>query len=126
MSSSSTDSDRRRGRASRALDRLGSHRSDRQQLGIQCRRAHHLATVYLTADGLVYEARIGPHGHGSKDFIDTGQDGSLGGVEYVDLLDAGPTVDDVLPAWCSCGPRTLSRAELLALVRDGVPSARLE
>jgi hypothetical protein len=31
-----------------------------------------------------------------------------------DLLDAGtgPKVDDALPAWCECGPRVLSRAEL--------------
>lgn len=126
MSGSKAESDRRRGRASRALKRLGSHRSDHQKVGIQCRRAHHLAAVYQTADGLVYEARIGPHSHGSKDFIDTGRDGSQGGVEYVDFLEAGPTVDDSLPASCDCGPRTLSRVELLAFVRAGVPSVHLE
>jgi hypothetical protein len=126
MSGSKAESDRRRERAGRALKRLGSHRSGHQKVGIQCRRAHHLAAVYLTADGLVYEARIGPHSHGPKDFIDTGRSGSLGGIEYVDFLEADPTVDDAVPAWCDCGPRTLSRAELLAFVRAGVPSVSLE
>jgi hypothetical protein len=85
-----------------------------------------VAAVYSTPDGLVYESRTGPHSHGSKDFIDTGRSGSRGGVEHVDLLAAGPAGDDALPAWCDCGPRTLSRAELLAHVRAGERSVRLD
>lgn len=126
MSSSRTSSDKRRARAARALKRLGPYRADHRQVGIQCRHAHHLAAVYLTNEGPVYESRTGPHSHGSKDFIDTGRSGSRGGSVYVDLLEADPTVDDRLPAWCDCGPRTLSRTELLAFVRAGVRSVRLE
>jgi hypothetical protein len=119
-------SDDRRDRAARALAELGSHRSDHQRLGVQCRHAHHLAAVYETAAGLVYESRTGPHGHGSKDFIDTGRSGSRGGQQHVDLLEAGPGVDDGLPAWCDCGPRTLSREHLLADARAGRRSVRVE
>lgn len=126
MSIPKTASDQRRSRAVRALEGLGTHRSAHQRLGIQCRHAHHLAAVYETGDGLVYESRTGPHGHGSKDFIDTGRRGSRGGDEYVDLLLAGPTVADELPAWCACGPRTLSRAEVLGHLRAGVRSVRLD
>ncbi|MBF4766188.1 hypothetical protein ISU10_00220 [Nocardioides agariphilus] len=84
-----------------------------------------MAAVYLTPEGLVYESRIGPHSHGSKDFVDTGRKGSRGGVEYVDLLQADRATDDALPAWCDCGPRTVSRAELLESVRLGVSSVRV-
>ncbi len=126
MSGSRTMSDERRDRAVRALDRLGSHRSEHQQVGVQCASAHHLAAVYRTVDGPVYVARTGPHGHGSKDFIDTGRSGTRGGTEYVDLLVAEPGADDALPAWCDCGPRTLSRRDLLAHLRTQVRSVRLE
>jgi hypothetical protein len=104
--------DQRRKLASQALAELGMHRSDSEQLSVQCRHAHHVAAIYLTAAGLVYQARTGPHSHGSKDFIDTGQRGSRGGHEYADLLDAGPHEDDTLPAWCDCGSWTLQRSSL--------------
>lgn len=126
MSGSRTVSDDRRARAVHALDRLGSHRSDHRRVGVQCARAHHLAAVYGTEDGPVYVSRTGPHAHGSKDFIDTGRSGVRGGAEYVDLLVAEPGAEDALPAWCDCGPRTLSRRDLLAHVRNGVRSVRLE
>jgi hypothetical protein len=126
MSGSRTLSDHRRDRATRALAGLGPHRSDHLQLGIQCRRAHHLAAVYASEDGLIYASRTGPHGHGSKDFIDTGRSGSRGGQEYVDLLVAEPGIEDDLPAWCDCGPRTLSRTKLVAYIHDGVRSVHVE
>jgi hypothetical protein len=116
----------RRRRAAEALAGLGSHRSDHQRLSIQCRHAHHLAMVYETDAGLVYQSRTGPHGHGSKDFIDTGSHGRRGGDEYVDLLAAGTAADDQLPAWCDCGPRTLSRSELLGQARSGPHTVRLD
>lgn len=125
MSGSKTISEERRSGAMRALDALGAHRSDHQQLRIQCGHVHHLAAVYSTPAGLVYTSRTGPHGHGSKDFIDTGRGGSRGGAEYVDMLGADPGVGDSLPAWCDCGPRTLSRAELLGYVRAGEGSVRM-
>lgn len=119
MTGPKTMSEERRELAAHALAGLGSHRSEHLQLGVQCRHAHHLAAVYLTDAGLVYQARSGPHSHGSKDFIDTGQHGSRGGKEYVDLLEAGPEADDGLPAWCGCGPRTLSRSELRGHINGG-------
>jgi hypothetical protein len=125
MTRSKTMTEQRRERATRALADLGAHRSDHQEVGVQCRRAHHLAAIYSTEVGLVYESRTGPHSHGSKDFIDTGRSGSRGGEEYVDLL-ADDQADDALPAWCDCGPRTLSRSELRGVVRAGVRSVRVE
>ncbi|MGH3518628.1 MAG: hypothetical protein ACRDQ7_14660 [Haloechinothrix sp.] len=104
--------DVRRRKAREALSALGSHRSDRRKLSIQCSRSHHVAFVYDTEAGLVYSTVTGPHAHGSRDFVDTAHHGGRRGAEYVDLLEAGPMVDDELPAWCECGPRTLSRSEL--------------
>ncbi|WP_191279654.1 hypothetical protein [Nocardioides flavus (ex Wang et al. 2016)] len=66
-----------------------------------------------------------PGSHGSKDRIDTGHHGSPSGAELVDLLDA-PEAEDALPAWCDCGPRTLSRTALLAHLRDGTRTVHLE
>jgi hypothetical protein len=71
-------------------------------------------------------ARTGPHSHGHKDFIDSGRHGSRGGEEYVDLLVAAATVNDELPAWCDCGPRTLSRRELLRHIAARRRIVRLE
>ena len=126
MSSSKTTSQERQDRASRALAALQPQAGEHQRLSVQCRRAHHLAAVYKTGDGLVYEARTGPHSHGSKDFIDTGSRGSRGGERYVDLLVGDAGSEDALPAWCDCGPRTLSRRELLEQVRLGVRTLRVD
>lgn len=94
------------------MTEYGSHRSDHQLLSVQCPRGHHVAFVYDTTAGPVYWAITGPHAHGSRDFVDTPHHASARGTEYVDLLDGEPLADDALPAWCDCGPRTLSRAEL--------------
>lgn len=104
--------DIRRRKASDALSALGSRRSDNRKLSLQCPRSHHVAAVYDTEAGLVYSTATGQHAHGSRDFVDTAHRGGRHGAEYVDLLNGGPMVDDELPAWCECGPRTLSRAEL--------------
>lgn len=104
--------DIRRRKASDALGALGTHRSDSRRLNVQCPRSHHVASVYDTEAGLVYSAVTASHAHGSRDFVDTAHHGGRRGTEYADLLDAGPMVDDDLPAWCECGPRTLSRTEL--------------
>jgi hypothetical protein len=103
----------RQERAAQALAALGSHRSQKRRLNVQCPRSHHVAAVYETDEGLVYCAIEGPHAHGSKDRVDTAHHGGSRGTEYVDLLVGDLLVDDALPAWCDCGPWTLSRAQLL-------------
>lgn len=72
-----------------------------------------MAALYDTGAGLVYTATIGPHSHGSKDFVDTAHHGGRRGREFADLLDAGPDAEDALPAWCDCGARTVSRRALV-------------
>ncbi|MCB8997875.1 MAG: hypothetical protein H6528_11315 [Actinobacteria bacterium] len=111
----------RQERAERALAALGSHRSAHQRLNVQCPRSHHVAGVYETEVGLVYHAIEGPHAHGSKDRVDTAHHGGTRGADFVDLLAAGPMSDDGLPAWCDCGPWTLSRERLIedAALRPG-------
>ena len=110
---------RRRRAASQALEALGPSRGDHQRLSVQCPRGHHVAAVFETEAGLVVRAMTGPHAHGSKDFVDTAHHGGSRGVTYVDLLEPVSTSEDVLPAWCDCGPRNLSRAEIRRQVRPG-------
>lgn len=124
MGISKTESARRQDRAQDALDGLGPARSESEALSLQCRASHHLATVHRTDAGLVYVARTGPHSHGDRDFIDTGSHGSRGGTEFVDLVVA-PGADDTLPAWCDCGASSISRQEIVDLVREGRRTAHL-
>ena len=112
-------SDSRHGRAERALLALGGDLAEHQLFNVQCPRSHHVAAVFSTPSGLVYRALTGPHAHGSRDRVDTAHHGHRRGLEYVDMLDAGPGADDEMPAWCDCGPRTLSRIGLLAHSRLG-------
>jgi hypothetical protein len=108
-----TSPESRRQAAAEALAALGVQRSEHQALSVQCPRSHHLAAVYKTDAGLVYHAIEGPHAHGSRDRVDTGHHGTPSGTEYVDFLAGDSLSDDGLPAWCDCGPYTLSRSELL-------------
>lgn len=80
-------------------------------LHVQCVHGHHLAVVYETAEGLVVRAPLRGHAHGSRDRVDV-EHGAAEPQFVVDFLDAGPGRDDALPAWCDCGPRTLSRAAI--------------
>ncbi|GAA5107794.1 hypothetical protein [Haloechinothrix salitolerans] len=105
-------------KAAAALAEYGSHRSDHQRLAVRCQHGHHLAFVYDTPSGLVYWAITGPHAHGSRDFVDTPHHAATRGKEYVDLLEAEPYADDEVPAWCDCGPRSLSRAALARAIAD--------
>ncbi len=91
------------------------------KLRVQCAESHHVATVYDTDVGLVYVARSGPHSHGSRDFVDVAHHDAVPGVEVVDVLDpgTGAMADDALPATCECGPRRVSRSELLRAVESG-------
>lgn len=102
-----------RKKAAGALKALGSHRSDHELLLVECHRGHRVAAVYETAEGPVYLSRIGPHAHGDMDFPDTGHRVERPGQEFVDHLQVA-WADDGVPAWCDCGPRTLSRSSLLA------------
>jgi hypothetical protein len=111
MSTATTD--RRRRAAARALEALGPRRRDARRLSIQCPHGHHVGAVYDTEAGLVLHALSGPHAHGAKDYVDTAHHGGPRGTEYADLLDAAWAGDDALPAWCDCGSRTLSRAEVV-------------
>lgn len=113
-----TISQRRRSQAQNALASLRDHRSDRQKLVVECRRAHHVAAVYATDLGLVYVSHIGPHAHGDLDLPDTGHRVERPGREFVDMLHA-TWADDGLPAWCDCGNRTLSRTDLAAEIAAG-------
>jgi hypothetical protein len=104
----------RRQIAQAALDELGASRSEWLRLEVLCAASHRVAAVYDTSAGWVYASVIGPHSHGSRDFVGARQPGR----QYADLLRADALVDDVLPAWCGCGPRSLSRAELAAAIRE--------
>ena len=114
-----TISGRRQYLAETALASLGKQRSERQRLSVQCTHSHHLAAVYETKAGLVYHAVEGPHAHGRKDFVDTAHHGGPRGTEFVDLLVGEVASSDALPAWCDCGPHSLSRSDLLAAAADG-------
>jgi hypothetical protein len=108
----------RRQIAQAALEALGTRRSDWLRVEVQCGKSHRVAAVYDTHAGLVYASVTGPHGHGARDFVRPEQRRRCGGKEYTDLLSSDSVVDDTLPAWCGCGPRTLSRAELITAVRE--------
>lgn len=114
-----TLSDERRRTAELALEALGDDRPHREILVLQCSHAHHLVSVFDTEKGPVFVARTGPHAHGRKDFVDTGHRGAPGGTEYVDLLVSGGPSEDDLVAWCDCGPRVLSRIDVMDHIRLG-------
>lgn len=100
-----------------ALAALGEQRRENVRLRVDCARSRHLATIYDSPDGLVYASMVGPHAHGDRDFVDVAHHAQRRGTEYSDMLEVGTDdADDAMPAWCECGPRTLSRAELVAAV----------
>jgi hypothetical protein len=111
----------RRAAAHAAVTALDGPLSTHRKLDVRCRNSHHVAAVYEADGVLVYSATVGPHGHGSRDRVDAGHAGSTRGRGHTDLLDtAGDMMsDDGIPASCECGPRTLSRAALLASVAQG-------
>lgn len=102
----------RRALAERALAALGADRHNHVLVRVRCLRNHHVATVYGTGAGAVVLTRVGPHAHGSRDFVDLAHHGQRAGTELVDLLGGGAFTEDRLPAGCECGARTLSRTEL--------------
>ncbi len=111
----------RRAAAQAAITALDGPLSVHRKLDVRCRRSHHVAAVYEADGALVYSATVGPHGHGSRDRVDTGHAASSRGRGHTDLLDTSgdPMSDDSIPASCECGPRMLSRAALLASMEQG-------
>ncbi len=98
--------------AREALAALGVSRSEAVTLHVNCSRSHHLALVVETAEGPVYRSTVHGRSHGHADRVDTPHEPHEE-REYIDLLlPAGGLADDALPAWCSCGQRSLSRAAL--------------
>ncbi len=112
----------RRGRAAAALAGLGAARQDSVLLRVRCGRSHHVAVVYETEDGPVYATSLGPHAHGRRDFVDVDHRPVGHGPDldrmHVDLLRSPDPGDEELPASCECGPRTLTRGDLLAALAD--------
>lgn len=104
-----------------AVRALHGSRDGHVRLRVRCGESHRVATVYATDVGLVYVARSGPRAHGSKDFLDAAHHDAAHGTEVADLVELGPDDlgDDELPASCECGPRSVSRAQLLEALRSG-------
>lgn len=88
----------RRHRAEQDVAALGRHRDGELLLRVRCSAGHHVAAVYATAHGAVFVSLTGPRAGGP-------------GEEYVDTLDGDG--DDLVPAWCECGTRRISRSTLL-------------
>jgi len=120
MTSGRTQRQDRSGVAEAAWSSLPHGGHDAVRLRVQCGRGHHVAAVYATDVGFVYVAPVRARSHGSSDLPDEPR-GDQEPRRWFDLLYEGerPTVDDALPAWCSCGHRTLSRAAVLQWLTSG-------
>lgn len=103
--------------AERLLSDLPHGGKEAVLLRVQCSRNHHVAVVYRTADGLVYAAPVRARSHGAHDLPDEPHHGRAT-ARWLDLLHV-PGADDALPAWCDCGPRSLSRAAVARWVDEG-------
>lgn len=108
-----------------ALDDLGTDRDDRVLLRVRCASSHHVAAVFDTPVGPVFESVVGPHAHGGHDFVDTAHHGTHRGSRYTDLLEAGRFSDDLVPAGCECGTRELSRAEMQRAIQSNARTMQL-
>ncbi|WP_460439774.1 hypothetical protein [Amycolatopsis stemonae] len=84
----------RRHRAEQDVAAPGRHREGELLLRVRCSAGHPVAEVYATARGSVF---VSP--------ADARQ-----GDEYVGTI-AGDG-DDLVPAWCACGGRRISRSAL--------------
>jgi hypothetical protein len=88
---------------------------------VHCAQAHHVATVFTTSTGPLYVSHIRPHAHGARDRHDAAHHGGHRDDLWLEWLtpDGAVSIDDALPAGCECGPRSLSRARLLAAITAG-------
>jgi len=119
MTTLAPHSDRER-YAKKVLADMNGRLSDHVLLHVDCSHNHHVAVVYQSAEGLIYAStptQSGRTGRGQTATVRRSKADHL----WVDFLDpgSGPTVDDALAAWCSCGPRSLSRSAVKTWVRDG-------
>jgi hypothetical protein len=114
----------RRQIAENAMDSL-THPADRTLVQVRCGRGHHVAAVFDTYAGPVFQSVTGPHAHGSRDFADDAHGPHRHGTRYIDLLASDDFVDDALPASCECGPHTLSRARLQQAIANVERTVRL-
>ncbi len=111
--------DERSRRAEQALTEIPHGGRDAITLRVHCAKSHNVATVYDTSVGLVYAAPVRARSHGSFDLPDSPHSGHET-KRWLDLLRVNPTVaDDAMPAWCDCGQRTLSRADVLKWIEAG-------
>lgn len=101
----------RRATAEEALAQLGAERRKHVVLRVRCGRSHHVASVYDTDAGRVVATQVGMRAHGSRDFVDQAHHGTRP-PGFIDLLEADTFTEDLLPAGCECGARSLSRTEL--------------
>lgn len=84
-------------------------------LQVHCSSGHHLAKVADTPVGKVVVTTVRSRSHGDRDRPDSPHTPDR--AHYaVDLLDG--VDDDVIPAWCDCGHRVLSRADLTSWVES--------
>lgn len=72
------------------------------------------------------QAATGRHSHGKRDRVDTPHRGTSSSGVWTDLLEAAAFADDTFPAWCDCGPWTLSRSDLAAWITGGERRVVLE
>jgi hypothetical protein len=119
MSSNKGSHTERSQTAEQALDAIPHGGRDAIVLRVHCANSHTVATVYDTSAGLVYASPLRARSHGSHDLPDSPHSGHEA-TRWLDLLPPDPVAgDDALPAWCDCGQRTLSRADLLKWIEDG-------
>lgn len=78
-------------------------------LQVQCSSGHHVAKVADTPEGRVVVTTLRSRSHGDRDRPDSPHtpDRAHSAIDFLDGVD-----DDVVPAWCDCGHRVLSRADL--------------
>lgn len=119
-----TRSEDRQAEARELLAALGDARPQHELLVIQCARSHHVAEVISTPGGAVYLTRTGPPSYGRMDRPNLGAHGAPSGIDFTDLL-VDPMAGDELPAWCDCGPRTLSREWVLEQLDGGSRTVRV-
>ncbi len=119
MSTTASSTARRQSRATQALSEVAATLARARVLAVQCEHGHHVAGVYRTDAGLVLQAESGRRSHGHRDRIDTPHRGTAGRPQWTDFLTPEARVDDSVPAWCECGPWTLSRAAVAEWVDAG-------
>lgn len=119
MSTGTSQTSERQSRASEALSEVSASLSQVRALAVQCAHGHHVAGVYRTDSGLVVQAASGRRSHGHRDRVGTPHRGTTARPEWTDFLTPATHVDDSVPAWCDCGPWTLSRSAMAEWVEGG-------